>query len=81
MTPDEFHRILKEAVDGSHEALEILLHLYEPLIRKHSMIDGELDEDLRQYIMIHIALNISAEHIKIPVMRFSAAFYEQRKIF
>jgi hypothetical protein len=59
MTPDEFHRILKKAVDGSHEALEILLHLYEPLIRKHSMIDGELDEDLRQYIMIHIALNIS----------------------
>ena len=59
MTPDEFHRILKEAVDGSHEALEILLHLYEPLIRQHSMIDGELDEDLRQYIMIHIALNIS----------------------
>ena len=59
MTPDEFHRILKEAVDGSHEALEILLHLYESLIRKHSMIDGELDEDLRQYIMIHIALNIS----------------------
>ena len=59
MTPDEFHRILKEAVGGSHEALEILLHLYEPLIRKHSMIDGELDEDLRQYIMIHIALNIS----------------------
>ena len=59
MTPDEFHRILKEAVDGSHEALEILLHLYEPLIRKHNMIDGELDEDLRQYIMIHIALNIS----------------------
>ena len=59
MTPDEFHRILKEAVGGSHEALEILMHLYEPLIRKHSMIDGELDEDLRQYIMIHIALNIS----------------------
>jgi len=59
MTPDEFQRILKEAVDGSHEALEILMHLYEPLIRKRSMIDGELDEDLRQYIMIHIALNIS----------------------
>lgn len=59
MTHDEFHRILKEAVGGSHEALEILLHLYEPLINKHSMIDGELDEDLRQYIMIHIALNIS----------------------
>lgn len=35
------------------------MHLYEPLIRKHSMIDGELDEDLRQYIMIHIPLNIS----------------------
>lgn len=58
MTNDEFRSILQEAVAGSHEALEEILQLYEPLIRKYSYINGKPDEDLRQYIMIHIALNI-----------------------
>ncbi|MBQ9687037.1 MAG: helix-turn-helix domain-containing protein [Oscillospiraceae bacterium] len=59
MKSDQFNYILKSAVAGSHEALEIILKMYEPLIHKHSMVNGKLDEDLRQYIMIHIALNIS----------------------
>lgn len=58
MTNDEFRSTLQEAVAGSHEALEEILQLYEPLIRKYSYINGKPDEDLRQYIMIHIALNI-----------------------
>lgn len=48
---------------GSHENLEELLQLYMPMINKYSYLDGQLDEDLRQYIMIHIALNIS----KFPI--------------
>ena len=59
MKPEEFRTILQAAVDGSHEALEVILALYAPMIDKHSMLDGVLDEDLRQYILIHIALNIS----------------------
>lgn len=59
MKPEEFREILQSAVEGSHEGLEALLELYEPLINKHSRINGRLDEDLRQYILIHIALNIS----------------------
>jgi len=59
MTPEEFSRILKGAVAGSHGDLEQILKLYMPLINKHSYWNGKLDEDLRQYIMIHIALNIS----------------------
>ena len=59
MTKDVFRRVLEEAVHGNQDALELILRLYAPLIDKHSMINGELDEDLRQYIMIHIALNIS----------------------
>ena len=51
--------MLQEAVSGSHEALEQLFLLYAPLIDKHSKIDGQIDEDLRQYLLIHIALNIS----------------------
>lgn len=50
---------LMEAISGSHEALERLLELYAPLIDKHSRVNGQIDEDLRQYILIHIALNIS----------------------
>lgn len=59
MNQDEFRRILQGAVAGSHEDLEELLLLYMPMINKYSYLDGQLDEDLRQYIMIHIALNIS----------------------
>lgn len=63
MTNEEFRMTLEAAVAGSHEALEEIMRLYEPLIRKYSYIDGKPDEDLRQYIMIHIALNIG----KFPI--------------
>ncbi len=63
MKKDAFAKLLTEAVAGSHEALEALLKLYEPLINKHCYVHGELDEDLRQYILIHIALNIG----KFPI--------------
>lgn len=56
---EEFRLALMGAVSGSHEALEKLLEEYAPLINKHSRINGRVDEDLRQYILIHIALNIS----------------------
>ena len=63
MNRDEFRLTLLEAVSGSHEALEKILELYAPMINKYSVVDGKLDEDLRQYILIHIALNIS----KFPI--------------
>lgn len=59
MKPEEFHAILKGAVKGNHDALERILELYDPLICKHCWVDGNFDEDLKQYILIHIALNIS----------------------
>lgn len=58
MINDSFRETLAQAVSGSHEALEVILKQYEPLIRKHSYLNGKKDEDLRQYLMIHIALNI-----------------------
>ena len=63
MRKNEFSRILFAAMAGEHEALEQILMLYAPLIDKHCQINGVLDEDLRQYIWLHIALNIS----KFPV--------------
>ena len=48
MTKDEFAEVLVSAMAGNHEALEVLLKLYEPLINKHCYIYGILEEDLRQ---------------------------------
>lgn len=59
MKPDLFRETLLSAMAGSHDSLEKILELYMPLINHHSYIDGKFDEDLRQYIMLHIALNIS----------------------
>ena len=63
MNREEFASILLAAVAGDHEALEEILVMYAPLIEKHCYVDGKLDEDLRQYIWMHIALNIN----KFPV--------------
>ena len=51
MTAMEFRELLHRAVEG--------LILYMPLINRYSMIDGQLDEDCRQYILIRITLSIS----------------------
>ena len=59
VTEKTFRDLLLGAVAGNHTDLEAIMKLYEPLIRKYSHIDGVFDEDLHQYILIHIALNIS----------------------
>lgn len=58
MTNIEFRNILTVAVAGEHYALEIILEQYSSLIDRYSIVDGKLDEDLKQYILMHIALNI-----------------------
>lgn len=50
MTTDEFTLTLQAAIAGSHEALEKILELYAPLIRKHSCCDGNFNEDLQQHV-------------------------------
>lgn len=56
---DSFRSVLEKAISGSQDALEEIFRLYEPMLRKYSTLDGQIDEDLRQYIMIYIAKYIS----------------------
>lgn len=63
MKKDKFAQILMAAMAGNHEALEEILKLYDPMIHRYSCINGVPDEDLKQYIWMHIALNIS----KFPI--------------
>ncbi len=55
----DFSSLLYRAVSGSHEDLLKILEMYKPLIDRYSYIDDKFDEDLHQYILIRIALNIS----------------------
>ena len=59
MNTSEFKKVLQGAVMGNHRDLETILELYMPMIEHNSYLYGRLDEDLKQYILIHIALNIS----------------------
>lgn len=58
MSKEDFRSILTGAVSGNHKDLEKILELYMPLIEKNSYLNGNIDEDLKQYLMIHIALQI-----------------------
>ena len=59
MEERSFESLLRLAITGDHDAFEKLLNLYMPLINKNSYVDGQFDEDCKQYIMIQIALEIS----------------------
>lgn len=58
MNSREFRDTLERALSGDRTALETILLLYMPLINRYSRIDGELDEDLRQYILLHVVTKI-----------------------
>lgn len=63
MKPEEFRIILTGAISGNHLNFESLIKLYMPLIDHNSYLYGQLDEDLKQYILMHIALNLSKFNI------------------
>lgn len=55
----QFKEILEGAMHGNHSDIEKILKLYRRLIDGNSYLNGKLDEDLRQYITMHIIKNIS----------------------
>lgn len=59
MEAKEFERLLTSAVLGNKDDIESILKMYEPLINRNSFLNGKIDEDLRQYILMHIIKNIS----------------------
>lgn len=59
MNDECFKTLLEQAISGNREAIEGILLLYEPLIINNSIVNGKFDEDLKQYISLHIIKNIS----------------------
>ncbi len=58
MSNADFELVLRQAMAGNEEALELIFELYEPMIYKYSCIKGEYSEDMHQQLLLHIALNI-----------------------
>jgi len=55
---NEFSQLLSSAIAGNVKAMEWILEMYAPLINSHSYIDGRMDEDLRQYIIVQAIIKI-----------------------
>ena len=58
MTNEQFRELLIKAQAGDNEAMTDILEMYMPLINKHSYVNGRLDEDLRQNILLEIVKSI-----------------------
>lgn len=58
MTNEKFRELLIRAQTGDNEAMTDILEQYMPLINKYSFINGKLDEDLRQNILLEIVKSI-----------------------
>ena len=54
----KFSDILSKAIAGDKASKEVILDLYAPLIERHSIIYGYIDEDCRQYIIMRIITSI-----------------------
>ena len=59
MDASEFRELLICAIAGDRNAIEEILCMYMPLINRYSVVDGKVDQDLKQNIMLHIYLCIS----------------------
>ena len=58
LSNNEFREILVRAQAGDNEAMTDILEMYMPLINKHSFVNGKLDEDLRQNLLLQIVKSI-----------------------
>lgn len=53
-----FSEVLCAAIAGDPASVESILVRYMPLINKYSTIYGKFDEDMRQYIIMRIIMQI-----------------------
>lgn len=58
MNANEFRELLIRAIAGDKKAIEEILFMYMPLINRYSVVDGMVDLDLKQELIMHVFLNI-----------------------
>lgn len=58
MKDNAFEKLLINAINGDTDAMSEIIKMYMPLINKYSVQNRVIDDDLRQYIIIHIVKSI-----------------------
>ena len=58
MSDTELETAIEAAISGDAQAMEAVLLQYMPLINKASMVDGCMDEDCRQQILMSLIIAI-----------------------
>ena len=64
-----FRDLIIEAQKWNNEAMTEIIDTYMQVVNKHSYIDGRIDEDLRQEILLKIIMNIEKSRFK-KILRF-----------
>ena len=59
-----FRDLIIEAQKWNNEAMTEIIDTYMQVVNKHSYIDGRIDEDLRQEILLKIIMNIEKSRFK-----------------
>ena len=59
-----FRDLIIEAQKWNNEAMTEIIETYMQVVSKHSYIDGRIDEDLRQEILLKIIMNIEKSRFK-----------------
>ena len=59
-----FKELIIEEQKGNNEAMTEIIEMYMQVVNKHSYIDGRIDEDLRQEILLKIIMNIEKSRFK-----------------
>ena len=65
MESKNISEVLRKAVAGESDAIETILYLFMPLIKRHSMFDGKYDEDMEQHIIMSVVIQISKFNLDI----------------
>ena len=58
MESRKLSEVLRAAVAEEPDAMEAIIAKYMPLVNRHSTIGGKLDEDMRQYILMRVVMQI-----------------------
>jgi hypothetical protein len=55
--------VVRAAIAGDVESVEAIIARYMPLFNKLSVVNGKLDEDLRQYILMRAMMKLQTFEI------------------
>ena len=64
MKNNDLAEAIKGALAGDTDAIVKVIHYYRPLIYRHSYINGIMDEDLKQFILMRFLKKLPKFTIK-----------------